>query len=75
MEGQGGPDGFVSGLADMRRAKGITVDVVSGRTGIGAGRIAGIESGDVDPTLGELRRYALAVGAAYSFDVLDGRTG
>lgn len=50
-------------LVDLRKSRRLTQQQVADRLGVDQSAIARIESGDRDPHLSTLRRYALAIGA------------
>lgn len=50
---------------------GLTVQDVADRMGVSAGQVLALESGESDPTLSQIRRYALAVGARLKFTVTE----
>lgn len=56
-------------LMAIRRGRGIDDATMCRRMGVSAERLAGIENGDVDPTLGQIRRYAHAIGATIEHHV------
>jgi transcriptional regulator with XRE-family HTH domain len=58
-------------LVDMRKSKKLTQAEVAERMEITQGAVARVESGDRDPRLSTLRRYAMAVGALVSHSVDD----
>lgn len=58
-------------LVAMRKAKGLSQDQVAERMEITQSAVARIESGERDPRLSTLRRYAMAVGAYYEHHVVD----
>jgi predicted transcriptional regulator len=49
-------------LADRRRELGLSQTVVAARMGTSQSALARLESGDVDPRISTVERYALAVG-------------
>ena len=57
-------------LVRVRIHHGLTIGQVADRTSWTLGDVIGFESPKADPTLGELRRYAMAVGAMISWDVV-----
>jgi transcriptional regulator with XRE-family HTH domain len=58
-------------LVRLRKAKGLSQEAVSDRMEISQSAVARIESGERDPRLSTLRRYAMAVGAVYQHLVAD----
>lgn len=62
-------------LVKMRKAKALSQDDVAARMEISQSAVARIESGERDPRLSTLRRYAMAVGAVYEHRVLDDELG
>lgn len=56
-------DNLLDELVELRKLKGLTQRDVADRLGVDQSAIARIESGDRDPHLSTLRRYALAIGA------------
>ncbi|AZI16062.1 helix-turn-helix domain-containing protein [Bifidobacterium breve] len=64
-------DRLLSELAGMREAKRISLEIASRRIGITEAELEAIDGGTKDPTMGELRRYAHAVGAVIEHRVTD----
>ncbi|MFC7503194.1 helix-turn-helix domain-containing protein [Nocardioides sp. CPCC 206347] len=64
-------ESYLDALVAMRKAKGLSQEAIADRMEISQGAVARIESGERDPRLSTLRRYAMAVGAVYSHDVMD----
>lgn len=62
-------NGFVRDLRDQRVAAGLSMSVVAERMGVSTEAVEVIERYDSNPRLSELRRYALAIGIAYSHSV------
>lgn len=62
---------FLERLVAMRKAKSLTQDQVAERMDVGQSAVARIESGERDPRLSTLRRYAMAVGALIEHHVHD----
>lgn len=58
-----GDDKLLDDLVGMRRSKGLTQSDIGELMGVSQSAVARIESGERDPRLSTLRRYALAVGA------------
>ena len=56
-------------LKDARESQGLRLEEVSFRMGIPANRLEMIESGNIDPTLGEIGRYATCVNRKVSFEI------
>jgi transcriptional regulator with XRE-family HTH domain len=59
---------FPEQLAELRRARGLTQSALAELVGVGANQISRYESGISEPTLGVLRKLAIAL--AVSSDVL-----
>lgn len=55
----------------MREEKHISSEIVSQRIGITVAELEAIDGGTKDPTMGEIRRYAHAVGAIVEHHVVD----
>lgn len=53
----------------IRRGRSMDDATMCRRMGVNAECLAGIENGDLDPTLGQIRRYAHAIGAAVEHHV------
>lgn len=67
---------FIDRLVAVRRQKGLTQAEVSARMGVSQGAVSQFESGDRDPKLSTIRRYALAVGVPIEHRVVtDDRAG
>lgn len=58
-------------LVGLRLFKGLTQSAIAERMQISQSAVARIESGERDPRLSTLRRYAMAVGALVEHDVID----
>ena len=56
-------------LKDARESQGLSLEEVAFRMGITANRLEMIESGNIDPTLGEIGRYATCVNRKVSFEI------
>lgn len=56
-------------LKDDRESQGLSLEEVAFRMGITANRLEMIESGNIDPTLGEIGRYATCVNRKVSFEI------
>ena len=57
-------------LKDARESQGLSLEEVAFRMGITANRLEMIESGNIDPTLGEIGRYATCVNRKVSFTIV-----
>ena len=49
-------------LEELRQTAGLTIEQLAERAGLPVGRVALIESGEIDPGLEELTHYARALG-------------
>lgn len=56
-------------LKDARESQGLSLEEVAFRMGITVNRLEIIESGNIDPTLGEVGRYATCVNHKVSFEI------
>lgn len=56
-------------LKDTRESQGLSLEEVAFRMGITANRLEMIESGNIDPTLGEIGRYATCVNRKVIFEI------
>lgn len=56
-------------LKDDRESQGLSLEEVAFRMGITANRLEMIESGNIDPTLGEIGRYATCVNRKVIFEI------
>lgn len=56
-------------LKDACESQGLSLEEVAFRMGITANRLEMIESGNIDPTLGEIGRYATCVNRKVSFEI------
>lgn len=56
-------------LKDTRESQGLSLEEVAFRMGITANRLEMIESGNIDPTLGEIGRYANCVNRKVIFEI------
>lgn len=56
-------------LKDARESQGLSLEEVAFRMGITANRLEMIESGNIDPTLGEIGRYATCINHKVSFEI------
>lgn len=54
---------LLRGLADARRAAGLTQAAVAARMGTSTSTVARLERGDMNPTLGTLERFGVAIGS------------
>jgi transcriptional regulator with XRE-family HTH domain len=63
--------GLLDDLIALRKRKDLIQDDLADRMGVSQSAIARIESGDRDPRLSTLRRYALALGAMVTHEVVD----
>ena len=64
-------DDLLSGLVDLRVAKGLTQNEVASRMGVTQPAIAALEAHDANPTITTLVRYAHALHAKVSISVSD----
>lgn len=62
---------FLDDLIAIRVKSGISQETVAARMGVTQPSVAAFEREDSNPTLSTIRRYALAVGARISYQVLD----
>ena len=60
---------LLNGLVQARKDRGMTQDDVAAAMGITQSAVAQFEHYDSNPTLGTIRRYAMAVGADVTFNV------
>jgi len=58
-------------LLMLRKKNGLSQEIVGERMGISQPAVAAFESHESNPTLGTIRRYALAVGARIEHTVID----
>lgn len=56
-------------LKDARESQGLSLEEVAFRMGITVNRLEMIESGNIDPTLGEVGRYATCINHKVSFKI------
>ena len=56
-------------LKDARESQGLSLEEVAFRMGITGNRLEMIESGNIDPTLGEVGRYATCINHKVSFKI------
>ena len=60
---------LIRGLKDARESQGLSLEEVAFRMGITANRLEMIESGNIDPALGEIGRYATCVNRKVIFEI------
>lgn len=60
---------LIRGLKDARESQGLSLEEVAFRMGITANRLEMIESGNIDPALGEIGRYANCINHKVSFNL------
>jgi transcriptional regulator with XRE-family HTH domain len=60
---------LLDALVELRKRADISQTEVAARMGVSPSAVSRIESGDRDPHLSTLRRYALAIGAVVQHDV------
>ena len=60
---------FLDALINLRILNGISQESVAERMGVTQPAVAAFEREDSNPTLGSIRRYALAVGARINYEV------
>ena len=65
---------FLNELIAVRKQQGLTQEEVSQRMGISQSAVAQFERYDANPSLGTIRRYALAVGANIEMEVSSPQT-
>lgn len=63
-------DSIIDDLMAIRKTKGLDRIVVAKRIGITVSRLVDLEKGDIDPTLGEVRRYANALGVSVQYRIV-----
>ena len=56
-------------LKDARESQGLSLEEVAFRMGITVNRLTLIETENIDPTLGEIGRYATCVNRKVSFEI------
>lgn len=56
-------------LKDARESQGLSLEEVAFRMGITVNHLEIIESGNIDPTLGEVGRYATCINHKVSFEI------
>ena len=61
---------LIRGLKDARESQGLSLEEVAFRMGITVNRLNLIETGNIDPTLGEIGRYATCINHKVSFAVM-----
>ena len=59
-------------LVKLRQSRGYTIQQVAERMGVSKKKVKDFESYWYDPSLSELRRYALAISVVYSHEVTAG---
>lgn len=64
-------DDLMTALVALRRAHGLTQKDMAERMGVSQPTVAAFEHYDSNPTLATLQRYAMAVGAILSTQVID----
>lgn len=57
-------------LKDARESQGLSLEEVAFRMGITVNRLTLIETGNIDPTLGEIGRYANCINRKVSFTIV-----
>ena len=62
---------MMAALREIRRRRGLSQAVVAKRMGVTQPAVAAFESYDANPTMGSIRRYALAVGAQLRIEVTE----
>lgn len=60
---------LIRGLKDARESQGLSLEEVAFRMGITVNRLNLIETGNIDPTLGEIGRLANCVNRKVSFEI------
>ena len=60
---------LIQSLKDARESQGLSLEEVAFRMGITMNRLGMIESGNIDPTLGEVGRYATCINHKVSFEI------
>ncbi|WP_407941512.1 helix-turn-helix domain-containing protein [Nocardioides okcheonensis] len=66
-----GDRGLIRALREIRESKGMSQQDVADRMQVSQSAVAKIESGERDPRLSTIRRYAMAVGAVVLHDAKD----
>jgi len=66
---------LLRGLVKHRNDHRLSQDIIAERMGVSQPTVAAFERYDANPTLATIRRYALAVGARLSTEVLDDCAG
>lgn len=64
-------DNLMSSLVNLRRSHGLTQKDMAERMGVSQPTVAAFEHYDSNPTMATLQRYAMAVGAVLSTQVID----
>jgi len=62
---------MMAALREIRKRQGLSQAVVAQRMGVTQPAVAAFESYDANPTMGSIRRYALAVGAQLRIEVTE----
>jgi transcriptional regulator with XRE-family HTH domain len=62
---------LLADLVDLRKKHNISQEVVAERMGVSQPTVSAFERYDSNPTLSTIRRYALAVGARMSVQIVD----
>ena len=60
---------LIRGLKDARESQGLSLEEVAFRMGITVNRLTLIETENIDPTLGEIGRYATCINHKVSFEI------
>lgn len=60
---------LIRGLKDARESQGLSLEETAFRMGITVNRLTLIETGNIDPTLGEVGRYATCINHKVSFKI------
>ena len=60
---------LIRGLKDARESQGLSLEETAFRMGITVNRLTLIETENIDPTLGEIGRYATCVNRKVSFEI------
>jgi ribosome-binding protein aMBF1 (putative translation factor) len=69
-------DGFIRSLRQARESAGLSLDEVSGRSGIDKAQLSRLENGKVpDPRSSTLARYARAIGKRLAWSLEDPESG
>lgn len=62
---------LIRGLKDARESQGLSLEEVAFRMGTTVNRLEMIESGNIDPTLGEVGRYATCINHKVTFTIME----